>query len=252
MHRNPNLPPDALPAFLLLTQEQRRAAWGRYDLANGKTSNAGKAPAMKTATTETNSAQVKKLRIARATKGPKPIGQRRQEDAATIVAAAKVAKAPKLGTVVSVQTSEPGKAPELIVTAKLTDEGIALLSPKPAATAAETPKETKTMKRTAALKNPKPNAKNKAVAPAQRKAPAAAKRKAATSARSPAGNAPASAKPKTKADTIQDMLTAAGGTTRKALSEATGYPHVNLKMAAERAGMKLVEKDGVVWLEAKK
>lgn len=63
-------------------------------------------------------------------------------------------------------------------------------------------------------------------------------------------NAARGEKVESKADIIERMLKSKNGTTRKALSEATGYPYVNLTMAAKRAGMKIVEADGRVQLVA--
>jgi hypothetical protein len=78
-----------------------------------------------------------------------------------------------------------------------------------------------------------------------------AKRAAKTTARRKTTAAKRAGKVESKADIIERMLTRATGTTRKALSEATGYPTVNLKMAAERAKKKLVEEDGRVYLRDK-
>jgi hypothetical protein len=59
-----------------------------------------------------------------------------------------------------------------------------------------------------------------------------------------AAAAPAAKKKENKSDVVQRMLTTGNGATREELSKATGWPHVNLKMAAIRAKMKLVETDG--------
>lgn len=52
---------------------------------------------------------------------------------------------------------------------------------------------------------------------------------------------PAAGAKESKADIINRLLSSKNGTTRAALSEATGFPHVNLRTAAER-----VEKVAVV------
>jgi hypothetical protein len=60
------------------------------------------------------------------------------------------------------------------------------------------------------------------------------------STKSKAVKAPSEKKP-SKSDVVHKMLTTGKGATREELSKATGWPHVNLKVAAQRAKMKLVE-----------
>lgn len=117
---------------------------------------------------------------------------------------------------------------------------------QPAATAATKESSVKT---TAAKKTAKPKTSAKVQEPTSenRRAPESAKANARTPVKKPDLKAttgkPAKQKPESKADVIDRLLKRAAGATRKELSDATSYPHVNLRMAAERAGMKLLEKD---------
>lgn len=117
-------------------------------------------------------------------------------------------------------------------------------TPAPAAVATqETTMKSKTSKKTPAKKTSKPVASK-----AAKKAATAAKPKA-TPAKKP--KAAKTGGKESKADVIERMLKAPNGTTRKALSDATGYAYVNLTMAAKRAEMKIVEADGRVQLVPK-
>lgn len=114
---------------------------------------------------------------------------------------------------------------------------------KPAAAAPAQPQESSVNAKTKTKTTANRKTRRAAASPKTSRRPT--EKTAKTNARKPAGAA------KSKSQIVEDMLLAEGGTTREALTKATGWPHVNLKVAAERAGKKLVEKDGKVWLEAK-
>lgn len=91
--------------------------------------------------------------------------------------------------------------------------------------------------------------------PAQAKGDAAGKPKPAAkkaAAKTAKAEKPAKAKKPNKSDLVHQMLTSAKGATREELSKATGWPHVNLKVAAERADMILKEDGDRFRLVAKK
>ena len=96
--------------------------------------------------------------------------------------------------------------------------------------------ETTMLKRTAAAKKAPKTTTRPASRSTARKAPA-------TTGRARVSSTAPGAK-KNKSEIVEAMLKTAKGATREELSKATGWPHVNLKVAAERAGMKLVEGEG--------
>lgn len=73
-------------------------------------------------------------------------------------------------------------------------------------------------------------------------------RRKSTSKKTAARN---SARVESKSDAVHRMLTSTNGATREQLSKATGWPNVNLNVAASRAKMKLVENEGRFKLVAK-
>jgi hypothetical protein len=81
-------------------------------------------------------------------------------------------------------------------------------------------------------------AKPAAKKPAAKKA--AAKKSAAKKPKTAKAKAPVKPKAKSKLDVVHDMLTRENGATRKQLSEASGWPYVNLKASAERVDMDLI------------
>lgn len=289
--------PDGLdiPPFLRLSQEERRAAWAAYDAARkskgpdmkgpspkadqvralreanatGKTPPRPSGPALKAAVETMKSlGPVKKPAAAPAAPvihGPEKhvcAASKPNLDQALALAQGRTADAVMLAPATGFDRMKKNlgaDAAENLRQQVLADQQKAL-NPKPAPQAPEQPKET-TVKTSTAKKTPakaQNRATRRAAKSADRKAPKTpAAKPARSSARQAAQPKATKAAGKSKMDIIQDMLTQEGGTTRKELSDATGFPSVNLTKATERAiktlgkPMKLVDKDGRVSLVPK-
>lgn len=117
---------------------------------------------------------------------------------------------------------------------------------QPAASAATKESAVKTTITATKTAMPKTSAKVQKPSPENRRAPEQAK-KASANARTPVKpdlkTTGTHEKPKSKSAMVDQMLRKAAGATREELSKATGWPQVNLKVAAARADMKLIEKE---------